>query len=137
MNESDCIFCKIIKKGTPADFVYENDKVVAFLDIRPINKGHLLVVPKKHFTDMLATPDDVLAEISSVAKKIAAAAVKATNADGFNIGMNNGAAAGQLVMHAHLHVIPRFSNDGLRHWPGKELPKEEMQEIRNKIVKLL
>ncbi|MEM4282648.1 MAG: HIT family protein [Candidatus Woesearchaeota archaeon] len=134
---SDCIFCKIIKKEIPANIVYENDKVIAFLDIRPINTGHMLVVPKTHNVNLLDTPEDILCELAIATKKISAAVIKAVGAQGFNIGMNNGKAAGQLVMHAHLHIIPRFPNDGLRHWPGKESSKEELEAIAKEIVKLL
>ena len=131
---NDCIFCKIIKKEIPADFIYENDKIVAFLDIHPCNAGHALVVPKAHFTDLTETPDDVLADIMSRTKKIAPAIVKAVKADGFNSIFNTKPAAGQVIFHTHMHIIPRFKNDGLKHWPEKELSKEEMQKIKSNIV---
>ena len=134
---NDCVFCKIIQGDIPADKVYENDKIIAFLDIQPINKGHTLIVPKKHFADFLDTPEDVLCEMMTSAKKIAAAAVKAVDADGFNIGINTKPAAGQIVMHMHLHVMPRFNNDGLKHWPGKTLTKEEFTKIRDQIARFL
>ncbi len=134
---SDCIFCKIIAKGVPSNVVYENDKVFAFLDINPINKGHTLVVPKEHHDDMLSTPDALLAEMMTTTKNIAAAVVKAVNADGFNIGVNTKRAAGQLVFHTHFHIIPRFEDDGHKHWPGKKLPEEEMQQIQEAIRKKL
>ena len=134
---NDCIFCKIIQGKIPADKVYENDKIMAFLDIQPISKGHTLIVPKKHYTDLLDTPDDVLCEMMTSAKKIAEAAVKAVGADGFNIGVNTKPAAGQIVMHMHLHVMPRFKNDGLKHWPGKTIAKEEFAKIRDQIASFL
>jgi len=134
---SDCIFCKIIKKEIPADFIYENDRIVAFLDIHPNNPGHALVVPKAHFTDLLETPDDVLADIMSRTKKIAPAIIKAVNADGFNTIFNTKPAAGQAVFHTHMHIIPRFKGDGLRHWPEKELSKEEMEKIKKGIISAL
>jgi len=137
MQDSNCIFCKIARKEIPADIVYENDKLIAFLDIRPMHVGHTLVVPKQHYVNMLDTPENVLCEIISAAKKIAAAVVKATKADGFNIGMNNFEAAGQLVMHTHLHVMPRFRKDGFEPWIGKETSKEELELVREKIVKFL
>jgi len=137
MQDSDCLFCKIAKKEIPADVVYENDKVIAFLDIRPMHVGHTLIIPKQHYVNMLDTPEGALCEIISAAKKIAAAVVKATKADGFNIGMNNFEAAGQLVMHTHLHVMPRFKKDGFEAWMGKEASKEELKIVRDKIVKFL
>jgi len=131
---SDCVFCKIIKKEIPADFVYENDRIVAFLDIHPSNKGHTLVVPKEHHTDLLVTPDEVLAEIMAKTKKIAPAVVKAVNAQGFNTIFNTKPAAGQMIFHTHLHIIPRFTNDGLKHWPEQKTTSEELKRIKDKIV---
>ena len=134
---SDCIFCKIIAKEIPADFVYENDKIVAFLDIRPCNPGHTLVVPKEHHVDLLETPDSVLADIMSRTKKIAPAVVKAVNADGFNTIFNTKPAAGQMIFHTHMHIIPRFIGDGLKHWPEKEMSKEEMQKVKEGVIAAL
>lgn len=129
----DCIFCKIIAGKVPAHKVYENDKIFAFLDISPVNPGHTLVVPRAHHTDLLETPDDVLSDMITRTKKIAAAIVKAVKADGFNIGVNTKPAAGQAVFHTHLHIIPRFSGDGLKHWPHKKLTPEEMQKVTEQI----
>ena len=131
---NDCIFCKIIKKEIPADFVYENDKIVAFLDIHPSNKGHTLVVPREHHVDLLETPDDVLADILSRTKKIAPAVMKAVNAQGFNSIFNTKPAAGQVIFHTHMHIIPRFTNDGLKHWPEQKTTPEELKKIRDAIA---
>ena len=133
----DCIFCKIIKGEIPADKVYENDKIFAFLDVAPINPGHTLVVPRSHHADLLDTPDDVLSDMITRSKKLAAAIVKAVNADGFNIGINTKPAAGQAVFHTHLHIIPRFKDDGFTHWSGKKLSAEEMQKVTEDIKKEL
>jgi len=130
---SDCTFCKIIKKQIPADFVYENDKIVAFLDIHPNNPGHTLVVPKEHHADILETPDDVILDIMSRTKKIAASIMKAVGAQGFNIICNTKPAAGQIIFHTHFHIIPRFTNDGLRHWPEKHLSAEELKNVAQRI----
>ena len=129
----DCLFCKIVKGEIPCSKIYEDDKMIAFLDIRPTNKGHTLIVPKEHHLDLTEMPDDLLSAVAVLSKKIAKAVLTAVNADGVNIIQNNKGAAGQLVMHYHLHVVPRFSNDGFKHWPGKELPEEEMKEIQEKI----
>lgn len=134
---NDCIFCKIIKKQIPTDFIYENDKIVAFLDIMPVNPGHTLVVPKEHHTDLLDTPDETLNDMITRTKKIATAVIKAVKADGFNIGINTKKAAGQAVFHTHLHIIPRFTNDGLKHWPHKEINKEETRKIKENITSQL
>lgn len=130
---ADCIFCKIIAGEMPAQKVYENDKIFAFLDITPVNPGHTLVLPRAHHVDLLETPDDVLADIITRTKKIAAAIMKAVKADGFNIGVNTKPAAGQAVFHTHLHIIPRFNGDGLKTWPHKKLAEEEMQKIQTAI----
>jgi len=135
---NDCIFCKIIKKEIPSEnFVYENDKIVAFLDIHPNNPGHTLIVPREHHKDLLETPDDVLAEILSKTKKIAPAIMKAVGAQGFNSIFNTKPAAGQVIFHTHMHIIPRFTNDGLKHWPDKHLSPEQMKKVKEQILKEL
>ena len=132
MNE--CVFCKIIKREIPADIIYENNEVLAFLDIQPVNFGHTLVIPKKHYEKIYNLPDEILKNIAPFIKKIAVAVKHGVNADGINIIMNNDGAAGQIVPHAHFHIIPRFANDGLRHWPGKPYAnKEESSKMAEKI----
>ena len=133
----DCIFCKIISKEVPSNMVYENDKIFAFLDNNPVNKGHTLVLPREHHVDMLDTPDDVLSDMITRAKKIAESIMKAVNADGFNTSLNTKPAAGQVIFHTHLHIIPRFENDGFKHWHGAKLAPEEMQKIAEDIKKEL
>ncbi len=134
---TDCIFCKIIKGEIPCSKIYENDKIMAFLDIMPVNKGHTLVVPKEHYETILDLPDDLLNELIVSTKKISKAVMKGVNADGFNIGVNTKEAAGQIIMHAHLHIIPRFSNDGLKSWPQSKYAEGEMDKVRESIVKFL
>lgn len=129
----DCIFCKIIAGKIPANKVYENGHSLAFLDINPVNKGHTLVVPKEHYTDLYALSSAVLHDMIDAVQKVAAAVKKGVAADGINIGMNNGRAAGQVVFHAHMHVIPRFSGDGLHHWPNKKYADGEINEVEEKI----
>jgi len=133
----DCIFCKIINKEVPADFIYENDKVVAFLDNGPINRGHVLIVPKTHHTDYLDTPEDIIAEMFTKVKKLAPGIMDAVGAQGFFVGINTKPAAGQVVFHTHLHIIPRFVDDGLKHWPHKQFSDEEMKNICSKIKEKL
>ena len=121
----------------PCNKIYEDKEFLAFLDIKPINKGHALVVPKIHCKNLLAFPKAEETDLMEFIKKVAKAIVKATNADGFNLGMNNGRAAGQIVEHAHFHIIPRFSDDGFKHWPHSEYKEGEMEEIQKKIVSFL
>ena len=133
----DCIFCKIIKGEIPCDKIYEDANTIAFLDINPVNKGHTLVVPKKHFETIFDTSNDTLAELTKAVKIVSSAVLDGAEADGINLGVNNLKAAGQLVPHVHFHVIPRFNGDGLRHWPGKKLSDSEMKDISKKIKRTM
>jgi len=109
------LFEKIVKREIPAVIVYEDEEFLAFMDIAPVIKGHTLVIPKTCYNPVTETPDDVLAGLMRVCKRIASAQIQGLGADGVNIIQNNGAAAGQVVPHLHFHVIPRFDNDG-HHW---------------------
>lgn len=115
---NDCLFCKIIQGDIPARKVYEDDNVLAFLDIRPVHPGHTLLLPKRHARNILDMADADAGVLFSKLPLIACAVKEAVSAGGINIGMNNEAPAGQLVFHAHIHIIPRFENDGLVHWPS-------------------
>lgn len=105
MTES-CIFCKIVKKEAPASMVYEDEKVVAFLSIQPINVGHTLVVPKKHYENIYEIPEENIAYLYKIVKKLSHAVQKAVNAEGIRIVQNNGEVAGQVIFHLHVHIIP-------------------------------
>ncbi len=129
----DCIFCKIVSGELPSSKTYEDDLVIAFLDIMPVNPGHTLVAPKEHYNTPLETPDETLSRIVLTAKKIAPAIARATNATGFNITFNNGTDAGQAVPHTHLHIIPRDKSDGLKLWPQKPYPEGEQEKLAQKI----
>ena len=129
----DCIFCKIIKGDILCQKIYEDDKVLAFLDISPISKGHALVVPKKHSIDLLEADDKDLSAIISVCKKVANACMKGLKADGISLDVSTKPAAGQVVMHTHFHIIPRWKDDGLKHWPRKSLLAEEMKKVQEAI----
>tara|TARA_Y100000310_G_scaffold316740_1_gene368847 strand:- start:4667 stop:5074 length:408 start_codon:yes stop_codon:yes gene_type:complete len=134
---TDCIFCKIIKGEIPCSKIYEDDKAFAFLDIAPVNKGHALVIPKEHHETFEDLPENLTNYLLGIVKKIGSAVKKGVNADGYNIGMNIGKAAGQLVFHAHWHIIPRFNDDGLKTWPQKEYDDKEMDKYKEQIVKFL
>ena len=132
---SDCIFCKIIEGNIPASVIYEDDQALAFMDIGPIIKGHALVIPKKHYETITQIPDELLMHLHAVAKRIAQAQQDALNADGVNIMQNNGTVAGQEVPHFHIHIIPRFAEDG-HHWnwhPKKYADLEEMNLLAKKL----
>ncbi len=129
------IFLKIINREIPANIIYEDDLVIAFLDIVPVNKGHALVVPKKHFVNILDGDPDTLAHMMKISQKIAQAQVKELGAEGFNLVVNNGVAGGQEVMHSHFHVVPRYLGDNAYQKPSHvECSKEEFVAIREKLA---
>jgi len=130
---TDCIFCKIVRKEIPATVVHENERALVFLDIKPTNPGHLLIVPKKHFADYASTSEEALRDMAVAAKRMGNALMTALGAPGFNIAVNNGRAANQLVDHVHVHVIPRFEGDGLEPWHGKPYEEGEMQAVADKL----
>ncbi len=133
-----CIFCKIAKGEIPCSKVFENDSVLAFLDIAPINKGHALVIPKKHYVDIHDLPESEFKEIAVGVKAVADAVKKATGCPGINVLQANGKAAGQEVFHFHVHVIPRFEKDGSgMRWPKMDYSENEMGELAEKIRALL
>lgn len=130
----NCIFCRIIDGKIPCARVFESGKVMAFLDIAPISRGHTLVVPKRHSENLLADSTADLAECITAVQAIAKGIVSAVNADGFNLGVNTGKVAGQAVFHTHFHIIPRFEGDGLKHWPqGRYSDNTEMESVRKTI----
>jgi histidine triad (HIT) family protein len=108
----DCIFCQIIRGEAPASFVYQDDAVVAFLDIQPITQGHMLVVPRAHAVLMKDVPDQVAMRAFRVARKLAATVGSTLGAGGVNLFVADGEVAFQDVPHFHMHVIPRYQGDG-------------------------
>ncbi len=129
----NCIFCKIINKELPSLKIYEDEIALAFLDINPVNMGHTLIVPKKHFENIHDLPEETATHIIKIAKKISIA-LKKFGADGTNISINNGKAAGQIIFHFHTHVIPRFTEDKLTPWPAKKPKEGELEKIAKKII---
>lgn len=130
----DCIFCKIIAREITSDVVYEDDEVVAFLDIAPINPGHTLVVPKLHVKDLLAAPVEVAAKVLTAAQRIAPVLLQVVGAPAFNCSINNGAASGQVVMHLHVHIIPRHLSDRLVSWQHGKYGSGEAAALAQRIV---
>jgi len=134
----DCIFCKIIEGKIPCAKVYDQGGIFAFLDIAPVNKGHALVVPKAHHETLFDLPPDIGRELLSALKLVGAAVMQATGAAGLNVGMNNFEVAGQLVHHAHFHLIPRHEGDGLRLWTQHAYESgEEMQKLAQAVKKAI
>jgi len=124
----DCLFCKIVRGEIPSAQVFSSEHVLAFLDIGPIHKGHTLVIPKTHYATLWELPAALGQEMQEALQKVGRAVVQATAADGLNVVMNNFRAAGQLVDHAHWHLVPRFTEDGLRWWPQQEYESSESME---------
>lgn len=132
-----CIFCKIVRGELPSTKVAEGENFVAILDIHPVHPGHTLIIPKAHHENIFDLPPELLASLMKEVQRIARGVKDATTADGINIMMNNLRASGQLVDHAHIHIIPRYADDGLRHWPNKEVSSEQLAEVGKQISTLL
>ncbi len=132
---ADCIFCRIASGDVPADVVCENDLIIAFMDISPVAPGHLLVIPKRHSTDITGMTDDEIVAVARALRSLAPAAMAAVEAEGYNILNNRGRAAGQAVEHVHFHVIPRTSGDGRGYrWLTMEMPADERRRIASDIA---
>lgn len=129
----DCIFCKIVGGEIPSYKVYEDDNVLAFLDITPVNPGHTLVIPKKHYENLFDLPEEEAKKLIVAIKKIAPAVLAGTGAKGFNLGLNNGGTAGQIVNHIHFHIMPRFENDDYELWHGQAYMDGQAAEVLEKI----
>jgi histidine triad (HIT) family protein len=138
MGEADCIFCKIVAGDIPSERVYEDDQVVAFLDIHPIAPGHTLVVPRAHHADLLGTPPELLAVLLRAAQQVAPALMRAVGAEGFNFFQFNGACSGQEVFHIHFHIIPRRPGDGVSYqWRQGKYREGEMATLGAKVRRAL
>lgn len=129
--DNDCIFCKIVRGEAPAQKIYEDENTFAFLDIHPINRGHTLVIPKEHHENMFNTPTATFSKVMESVHMLAPKVRQAVGAEGINIGINNERAAGQLVFHIHVHIIPRWSDDGHAQWHGNPYQDGEIGTIRD------
>lgn len=123
----NCIFCKIAAGEIPSLKIYEDDLVLAFMDISPINFGHTLVIPKEHHTSSATIPEATAGRMFLVGARVGAAMRHGLEADGFNLHLSDGTVAGQVVMHAHLHVVPRWTDDGF-HWNWRQLQYESDEQ---------
>ena len=134
MKDSNCIFCKIANGEIPSKTIEENDMFRVVLDVAPATKGHALILPKEHYRNLFELPEDVAQETLKMAKKVALRMQERLHCDGVNLVQNNEEAAGQTVFHFHMHVIPRFKEDGqVIGWkPGQPLA-EELEDICNQL----
>jgi histidine triad (HIT) family protein len=132
---NDCVFCKIIKGEIPSTDIYEDEVVKVFLNINPASRGHLLVIPKEHFENVLDCPDEILSHIIKISKKIAKLAKEKLGADAINIANNSGKEAGQEVFHLHFHVVPRYKGDGMKlDFINKKDLNDDLEDIKNIIT---
>ncbi|HEY1289023.1 MAG TPA: HIT family protein [Burkholderiales bacterium] len=131
---ADCVFCKIVAKQIPATVVHEDEHTLAFMDIGQVNPGHVLVAVKKHAENIFALDEAQAAAVFRAAARVARAIRSAFEPQGLSVYQANGAAAGQTVMHLHLHLVPRHDGDGMAlTWPVKNPPREKLAEYAQKI----
>ena len=134
LNE-DCIFCKIIRGEIPSFKLYEDDLTYAFMDINPLNDGHALVIPKYHAENIYATPDEWFGPTMSTVRRIASAVNKVVQPEGINLLQANGPGAKQSVFHLHMHVIPRYADDGAgMNWEMKHGDMDAIGDLAEQIV---
>ena len=135
MKDNNCIFCKIANGEIPSRTIEENDMFRVVLDVGPATKGHALILPKEHYRNLFDLPEDVAAEAVKMAKKIALRMKDKLNCDGVNIVQNNEEAAGQTVFHFHMHVIPRYKDDGqIIGWKPGTPSNEELDKILKELM---
>ena len=134
----DCLFCKIARGAMPSATILETEDAIAFLDIHPVNLGHVLLVPKAHHATIADLPEPLAAHAASLLPRLCRAIQAATGADGLNVIINNGRAAGQTVDHGHWHIIPRFHGDPVDWpWPHSEYVGDELGQMRFRIEREL
>lgn len=135
MRDKDCIFCKIANGDIPSKELYEDDEFKVILDLGPATKGHALILPKNHYANLFELPDEDASKVMLLAKKMAGRMAEKLGCDGFNLVQNNGQAAGQTVFHFHLHLIPRYKDDGQTlGWKPLEPTQEELEEVKKIIT---
>ncbi len=132
--KDDCIFCKLANGVFPTNVIYEDDTFTVILDNGPATKGHALILPKEHYQDIFEIEEETLGKAMKLAKKIAVRQTEVLECDGVNVIQNNKEAAGQTVLHYHLHVIPRYVNDGQKMlWTPRESDADTLAEIKDKL----
>ena len=137
MSAKSCIFCAIVAGKQPGVSVYRDDEFMVIMDKYPINVGHTLLIPAKHYDNLLRMPPMEVGKLYALVPAMAKAIVTAVRADGFNVGQNNGIAANQIVPHVHVHIVPRFIDDSPDgKWPARRVAsQEDLSRIAQKIRK--
>ena len=135
MVKDDCIFCKIAAGEIPSKTIYEDEKYRVILDLGPATRGHALILPKNHYANLFELPEEDAKEVICLAKKMATIMKDKLGCDGFNLVQNNGEAARQTVFHFHMHLIPRYENDGQEiGWKPGSPSQDELEEIKKQIA---
>lgn len=135
MKSENCIFCKIANGEIPSKTLYEDEEFRVILDLGPAAKGHALIMPKNHYANLYELPEEAAAKAMILAKKMAARMTDRLHCDGFNLMQNNGEVAGQTVFHFHMHLIPRYKDDGQTiGWKPGEPSADELERIKNEIT---
>lgn len=135
MKDTNCIFCKIANGEIPSRTLYEDEDFRVILDLGPASKGHALILPKEHYANLYELPDKTAGEVMKLARKMAVQMTERLGCEGFNLVQNNGELAGQTVFHFHMHLIPRYQDDGQKiGWKPQEVSPEELEETRKQIV---
>lgn len=134
MKKDDCIFCKLANGDIPTNALYEDEIVKVIFDLSPASEGHILILTKEHFDNIMSVDDVTAAHVFQIAAKLARAIEKAINCEGINILQNNGEAAGQTVFHFHMHLIPRYLKDGVNiTWTQGRTSVEEINTLKEKL----
>ena len=135
MKDNNCIFCKIAAGEIPSKTIYEDDNFRVILDLNPATRGHGLILPKNHYANLYELPEEIAGEVMKLAKKMTQVMTDKLKGDGFNLVQNNGEQAGQTVFHFHMHLIPRYKDDGqVLGWKEQSTTQEELEEIKNIIT---
>ena len=137
MKKDDCIFCKIAAGEIPSRKIYEDKDLIAIMDLSPTSKGHSLIIPKEHYTNIYDIDEEIAGKVMKTAKKLATKMTVALNCDGFNLLQNNGETAGQTMFHFHMHLIPRYkdADNNMLKFTSVSFGDEEMDSIRDQIIK--
>ena len=135
MKDNNCIFCKIAAGEIPSKILYEDDNFRVILDLNPATRGHGLILPKNHYANLYELPEEIAGEVMKLAKKMTQIMTDKLKCDGFNLVQNNGEQAGQTVFHFHMHLIPRYKDDGqVLGWKEQSTTQEELEEVKNIIT---
>lgn len=138
VSTDDCIFCKIASGSIPSLRIHETPELVAFLDVNPLAHGHVLIIPRQHYENLLDAPPKIVAALAAETPRLAKAVLKATGATGLNLLQNTGESSGQAVFHLHFHLIPRLGGDGLGYrWNAGSYSPGEAETIKSRLIEAL